>query len=139
MAKEPTDKQSTKRRVKNPETFRERAVKASNEKPKRRSTINNGRKKYSSKVFGPIGRAFTKFANLPGVRLLKRPARILGKVLLPVYFRNSWKELKLVTWPSWEQSRRLTYAVLIFAIVFGATIATVDWGLSKIFRHILLK
>jgi preprotein translocase SecE subunit len=139
MAKEPTDNQPTKRRVKNPETFRERAVKANTEKPKRIIAINDGRKKYSSVVFGPIGKALNQFINLPGVKVLKRPGRILGKILFPVYFRNSWKELKLVTWPGWKLSRRLTYAVLVFAIVFGTVIATVDWGLSKVFRHILLK
>jgi preprotein translocase subunit SecE len=32
----------------------------------------------------------------------------------------------------------LTFAVLVFAIVFGAVIAGVDWVLDKIFRHLLL-
>ena len=64
---------------------------------------------------------------------------LIGKVLLPVYVRNSWKELKLVTWPSLKLSRQLTFAVLMFAVVFGAAIAGVDWGLDKLFRQVLLK
>jgi preprotein translocase subunit SecE len=138
MADKPTDKKTKKRLVKNPETFRERAVKANSDKPKRRVVIT-GAGKYSSKAFSPIGNASKKFASLPAVKPFKKPARILGKIILPVYFRNSWKELKLVTWPGWRQSRRLTYAVLVFAIAFGTVIATVDWGLSKLFKNILLK
>jgi preprotein translocase SecE subunit len=65
--------------------------------------------------------------------------RLLGKVLFPAYLRNSWQELRLVTWPNWKQSRQLTSAVLIFAIIFGAVIALVDYGLDKVFRSILLK
>lgn len=73
------------------------------------------------------------------VRIIRTPFRWLGKILVPTYFRQSWRELKLVTWPSWKQSWQLTYAVLIFAVVFGAIIAAVDYGLDKVFRNILLK
>jgi preprotein translocase SecE subunit len=49
------------------------------------------------------------------------------------------QELRLVTWPNWKQSRQLTFAVLVFAVIFGAAIAVVDYGLDKVFRNILLK
>jgi preprotein translocase SecE subunit len=64
---------------------------------------------------------------------------LLGKILVPPYIRNSWKELKQVTWPNWKQSRQLTFAVLVFAVIFGAAVAIVDFGLDKLFKHILLK
>lgn len=130
-----------KRRVKNPETFRERALKATDasDKPGRASRLKKAGGKVTSPVLQPAGRitrgivAFKPFA--PIVKIL----RLIGKVIFPVYFRNSWKELRQVTWPNWNESRRLTSAVLIFAIIFGAIIAAVDYGLDKAFRDILLK
>jgi len=65
--------------------------------------------------------------------------RIIGYVIVPPYFRNSWKELKLVTWPKFRESLRLTSAVFLFAAVFGVVIAIVDYGLDKIFKQVLLK
>jgi preprotein translocase SecE subunit len=126
-----------KRRVKNPETFRERAVKASEaeSKPAAASRLKSG----GVKATGPARRAVSRVAQAKALKPLHRPARIAGKVIVPTYFRNSFAELKLVTWPNWKQSRQLTTAVMIFAIVFGAAIATVDWGLDKIFKNILLK
>lgn len=65
--------------------------------------------------------------------------RFLGKILGLRYLRDSWRELKLVTWPSRKQSRQLTTAVVIFSIIFGALIAVVDLGLNKLFKEVLLK
>lgn len=119
-----------KRLVKNPETFRERALKASeaSSKPSRTSGV----KRTGGKVAKPVAVPFKKAAGT-------KPARILGRFILFRYIRDSWFELKKVTWPSWKQSRQLTVAVLIFAVVFGVLIAVVDYGLDKIFRNILFK
>jgi preprotein translocase SecE subunit len=65
--------------------------------------------------------------------------RWLGLILWPPYFRHSFQELKLVTWPNFKQSWRLTFAVLGFAAVFGALIAGLDFGLDKLFKEVLLK
>lgn len=81
------------------------------------------------------------------LRPLKKPfqnkpmrfiGRILSKVLLINYFRSSWRELRQVTWPNRKETAKLTIAVFMFAIVFGAIIALVDLGLDKVFRKILL-
>jgi preprotein translocase subunit SecE len=124
----------TKRQVKNPETFRERALKAAevSDKPKRSDRLKQAGSKATSPAFTPVANASRSIFAL-------KPFRLVGKVLFPVYLRRSWRELRLVTWPNWRESRRLTFAVLIFAVVFGAVIAVVDYGLDKIFRHILLK
>jgi preprotein translocase subunit SecE len=126
--------QKTKRQVKNPETFRERALKATetSDKPKTTARLKQAGSKATNPVFKPIGVSARKFFAF-------KPVRLIGKVILPVYLRRSWHELRLVTWPSWKESRRLTFAVLVFAIIFGASIALVDYGLDKIFRNILLK
>jgi preprotein translocase subunit SecE len=68
-----------------------------------------------------------------------KPMRILGRILGFSYIRGSWQELKSVTWPTRREGFRLTSAVIIFSIIFGALIAVVDYGLDKLFRQILLK
>lgn len=65
--------------------------------------------------------------------------RVIGRIIFPKVLRNAFAELKLVTWPSASETRRLTYAVLAFAFVFGIAIAGVDYGLDKLFRAIILK
>jgi len=124
---------SKKRQVKNPETFRERAAKAavSEDQPSRASRLRTAGR--------PVGKATKPVRRTFGKLFATKPLRLIGKVLFPSYLRNSWRELRLVTWPNWAESRRLTTAVLIFAIIFGASIALVDYGLDKLFRSILLK
>lgn len=79
-----------------------------------------------------IGHGIRWFFRLKGVRLI-------GRILGLTYVRSSWQELQMVTWPTRREGRRLTTAVIIFAIVFGALIAAVDFGLDKLFRQVLLK
>jgi preprotein translocase subunit SecE len=80
----------------------------------------------------PIGRLLVRVERF-------KPVHIIGLVLVPRYFRNSWRELRLVVWPSRRETRRLTSAVLIFAVIFGVLIAIVDFGLDKVFRKVILK
>lgn len=118
----PTSGSKPKRRLRtSSETVRERAVKAqaSDNKPKRESRVLR-------KLFAPL-----------------RPvAKVLGKIgrfVVPPYFRNSWRELRQVTWPKWKQSRQLTGAVIVFSVIFGVIIAIVDLGLDKVFKKVILK
>jgi preprotein translocase SecE subunit len=134
------DKQPTKskRRVKNPETFRERALKANEAAGRSKAKVGVGRSVGTG--FGYVTRPFVRIlkpvlTSLP-FRLV---GKVLGKVLFLGSFRRSWQELRQVNWPNWRQSRRLTMAVLIFAIVFGAAIAGVDFVMEKAFKDILLK
>ena len=123
-----------KRLVKNPETFRERALKATEEsdKPTKRGRVRQA----GAKVTTPLAKPFTAVFKFLG---RYRAFRFLSRVFVPHYLRTSLVELKQVKWPNWEQSRRLTVAVLIFAALFGVTIAVVDYGLDKLFRNVLLK
>ena len=68
-----------------------------------------------------------------------RAMRLLGRILGFSFIRSSWQELKQVTWPTRREGRRLTTAVIIFSVVFGALIALVDYGLDKLFKQLLLK
>lgn len=130
------------RRVKNPETFREKAIKAASE-DKKDSKIKSQLKTIINKIVKPIKNVFSKLAKTTAAKkiwkIIGKPVRIIGLILVPRYIRNSWKELKLVTWPDWRTSRKLTIAVIIFAIVFGITVAVVDFLFNKLFKDILLK
>ena len=59
--------------------------------------------------------------------------------LAPRYLVNSWRELRQVHWPNRRETWRLTLAVFVFAIVFGALVAGVDKGLDELFKKLVLK
>jgi preprotein translocase SecE subunit len=68
--------------------------------------------------------------------------RALGwffRFIIPKYFVNSWREVRQVTWPSRRETWRLTGAVFVFAIIFGALVAIVDKGLDEVFKKLVLK
>lgn len=133
-----TEKQNTerkKRRLKAaPVTIRERQVAAG--KPKRKFRL--------SKVFRPLGWPFRKIYGLSvwqskWWKPFKATGHVTGLILWPRYFRNSFKELKRVTWPSWSKTWRLTFDVLVFSIALTLLVAAIDYGLNKLFREVLLK
>jgi preprotein translocase SecE subunit len=128
MAEDPS--RPKRRLVKKVETVREKAEKAteSSAKPRRLQ-------KTTSRIgapFRPVGRGLKRVGSF-------KPVRILGFILVPPYFRNSWKELRQVTWPKFKESQRLTSAVIVFATVFGVAVALVDFALDKLFKGVLLK
>ena len=86
---------------------------------------------------GFIGSFFWGFT-LP-IRWIWKPIAWLFRHIVPRYFKESWKELKQVTWPSTKDTFRLTFIVLLFSLVFGGLIAGVDYGLDKIFKALILK
>lgn len=71
----------------------------------------------------------------PSIFRFLRPFRWL----VPRYFVNSWREVRQVTWPNRRETWRLTLAVFIFAIVFGALVAGVDKVLDLLFKKVILK
>ncbi|HSX16984.1 MAG TPA: preprotein translocase subunit SecE [Patescibacteria group bacterium] len=133
MAQKESDK--PKRRViKKAETsVREKAEISQKEasQPKKKGVLRlTGR--FIGAPFRFIGRPFAKLGKF-------KVFRFIGRILLPTYFRNSWKELRQVTWPNRRESWQLTSAVIIFAVIFGVMIAVVDYGLDKVFKQVLLK
>lgn len=137
--------QPKSRIVKNPETFRERAVKANEQaaKPSRKQAVVAAPVRVIVKVVSLIAKPFAWSGKTIGAtkagRILGKPLKVLGRILLPRYVRNAWVELRQVTWPTWLESRRLTFAVLVFAVAFGVAIAIVDFGLDRLFKALLLK
>lgn len=113
-----------------PSTLREKSeqAQAKSDKPARfgrQRSILAVPFRFVGRLFRPLGR----------FRLI----RALGYIVFPPYFRNSWKELRLVTWPNRTQTRRLTFAVIIFSLIFGGIVAAVDYGFDKAFREFVLK
>jgi preprotein translocase SecE subunit len=123
--------------AKKPESLREKALKATNEKPKPRRL-----QKTASKVTKPLGKAKqigqkSYFIPLPNNKVgnfLNKPRRFT-----PRYFRDAWAEVRQVQWPNRKETTRLTIAVFIFAITFGVSVALLDYGLDKLFENLLLK
>ena len=121
-----------KRRLKPAQTIRERTQqKEEPKKPKKLAKLRAA----VAKPFRQISKFLTKYK---AFRAIAKILRFVGNILVPKYIRNSWKELKLVTWPNRRESIRLTFAVVAFAVVFGALVASLDYGLSRLFRLIIL-
>jgi preprotein translocase SecE subunit len=78
-----------------------------------------------------------KFFSL--IWLILKPVRKLLSWLMPRYFVNAWREVRLVTWPTRKETWRLTLAVFIFAIIFGALVAGVDKVIDEIFKKVVLR
>lgn len=126
------DTSKPKRRlVKKAETVREKVEKTNADATREPRRITKTTRRIGA-PFRAVGRGLAKTGRL-------KPFRILGLILVPPYFRNSWKELRQVTWPKFKDSLRLTSAVVIFASIFGIFIAVLDFGLEKLFREVILK
>lgn len=131
------DSPKSSRKVKNPETFRERAVKASEQSdmPNRSRRLRTAAGRPARKGYAAAQRiGQNKF-----VQIIAWPFRLLGKILVPKYVRQSYQELRLVQWPNRHDTFRLTFAVLVFALIFALLVSGIDYVLDKIFREVLLK
>ncbi|HEX8182277.1 MAG TPA: preprotein translocase subunit SecE [Candidatus Saccharimonadales bacterium] len=131
-----TDKKPAKRRLRtNSETVRQRTEKFQQQQKNEAAP--------KSSFFGSFMRGFIwplrQLGRLVGKLGRYRVFRIIGRILLPKYLRNSWRELRMVTWPNWRTSWKLTYAVIVFSIVFGVIVALVDFVLDKLFKELIIK
>jgi preprotein translocase subunit SecE len=65
---------------------------------------------------------------------------IIGFPFRPIgrYFRNSWRELKLVQWPNRKTSLQLTFAVIVFTTVLTVFITALDYGFEALVKRIIL-
>jgi preprotein translocase SecE subunit len=119
------------------ESVRERAVAKSNTPEKKRRVQKTA--KTISKPFKAVRRVGGKtyFLPLPDNRL----GRFMNKrrYFIPRYFKESWQELKQVTWPDRKETTKLTLAVFTFALIFGILVAVTDYGLDQLFKRTVLK
>ena len=127
-------------RVRKMETVRDRNQKAveratAKATKVRKKPVKAVANKLASPLKKPVRVASKPFKTKP----VKFIGKWLGRILLPKYFRNSYKELRQVTWPSRRETWKLTFAVLVFTTVFGLLIIVTDYGLDKIIRRIVLR
>ena len=125
-----------KARVRKPETVRERNEKAA---LKTQNDATKAGKQPVRKTARAIGKPLAVIAKPLKVKPVRFAAKWLGLILAPRYFRNSFKELRQVTWTSRRQTWKLTFSVLIFALAFGILVTLTDYGLDKIIRRIVLR
>lgn len=123
-------------RVRKAETVRERNEKATLKAGLEASRV---KKQPIRKTVRVIGKPFGVAARPFRIRPLRFVFRLIGRILLPLYFRNAYKELRQVTWPSRRNTWKLTFAVLIFAVIFGFLVTVTDYGLDKVIRRIVLR
>lgn len=126
-----------KRKLKNAETFRQQIVNREQSKSdkKHRRII----RPFLVKLFSPLAKLKKELTKYTFFKIIFKIFYIISLIIYPRYIRNSFKELKGVTWPNFKLSIKLTYAVFIFAIIFGACVALLDYGFGKLFKIILLK
>lgn len=135
------EKSAKKRQLKKVETVRQRVERG--DQPKKRRVQTTAGK--ISRPFRALGRVIARISK-PFAFVVKpfktRPARFIGRVLGAVlglrYLRNSWKEVRQVQWPTARETVRLTIAVFVFSILFGAIVAVTDYGLDKVFRKVFI-
>lgn len=126
------------RRKKTPETVRERAEKES---------LKKSTPKKTTAVKAKIHRPLSKLRRLGAKEYhpIKTPdnktGRVLGKRVrfVPKFVRESWAELKQVTWPTKREATSKTIAVIGFAIVFAIFVQLLDFIFSKVVKEIILR
>jgi len=62
----------------------------------------------------------------------------LSKLPLAKYFRDSYKELRKVTWPSRRESIKLTISVIVFTAIFTLFITIADAGIGYVVERVIL-
>ena len=136
MAEEPSQKKAPRRR-KAPETVRERAQKQSAKKdtPKKSTVVK-------AKIHKPLSRLRRVGAKEYAIKTPDNKAgRVLNKRVrfVPKFVKESWAELKQVTWPTKSEAFHKTIAVIMFAIVIALLVQALDIVFSKVVKEIILR
>ena len=133
MAEESTNK----KRIRKQETMREKTEKAAKDTKSPRRI-----KKTASAVKRPVKAALDagkkEYHLIPQSDTGLKGFLTKSRRITPSYFRSSYKELKLVSWPNRKETWRLVFAVFLFATLFGLLITVVDFGLDKLFKQAFL-
>lgn len=129
-----------KGRVRKVETQRDKAAKT---QAKQQAKASKQPKRRARRLLAAIAKPFKKPLHVITWPFRTKPMRLIGRVLgrifWPKYFRNSWAEIKLVTWPGRRETWKLTLAVIVFAVVFGLAAAGTDFVLDKVIRRIVFR
>lgn len=109
-----------------------RSTRVSPEEPKEsparsaKTTGREERKEMSRQESKPAGRREARGSTSLATRF--RQSRI-GRFILEAYYELRHK----VTWPTFEEARNMTIAVIVLSAVIGGILALVDFGLVRLF------
>ena len=53
------------------------------------------------------------------------------------YFRETWFELKKVSWPTRQEALNLTFVVVVVAAFMAMVLSIMDWAFSSLFSLFL--
>ena len=53
------------------------------------------------------------------------------------YWRETFGELRKVSWPTWPEARRLTGLVLLVMFIMGIFLASVEYGANQLLNLVL--
>lgn len=133
MAETPAKK---KRVLRKAETVRERSVKPAKAIKPRRIKLAGKKLRRPFAAAAKIGKK-EYYLPLPKNKI----GNFLNKKrnLIPGFFKASYAELKLVSWPNAKTTINLSVAVFLFAFFFGLVVALADYGLDKLFKQLIIK
>jgi preprotein translocase SecE subunit len=136
-AEQDSNKRPKRRLRAAPETMRDLAQKTTLKAEKNEADSKKSRRKLrkpkAERAERPKRKVFAPF------RFIWRPVAWIGRHIIPGYFKSAFKELRLTVWPNRRQSRQLTTAVVLFAVVFGTFVFVLDYGLDKVFKELFVK
>lgn len=133
-------KPTTKKLVvkKKHETVRERANKSSKkaENTPRIRKLASSANKTRGKLSAVLNKEYTpiKTGNSKAGTYLNKSKR-----LTPMYFVESFQELRKVSWPSRKTVAKLTAAVFLFSFFMASMVKALDYGFDKLFKNVILK
>lgn len=79
-----------------------------------------------------------KIPKLPDNKAGRAAKKLRPRSPFKGYFINSWRELKNVKWPSRKEAWKLTFAVIIFSVVFAAFLTALDFAFERLAKVIFL-
>ena len=95
--------------------------------------------KYAAKVSGVNTNKKAKKPAPKLLRVLAKPFKFISFpfVALAKYLAASWKELKLVRWPTRKETWKMTGAVIAFSVAFSVLILLLDGLFNWIFKALI--
>lgn len=95
--------------------------------------------KYAAKVAGVRTVKKGKKPAPKFVQILAKPFKFIAApfVALSKYLMDSWRELKLVRWPTRKETWKMTGAVIAFSVGFATLILLLDGLFNWIFKTLI--
>ena len=95
--------------------------------------------KYAAKVAGVRTVKKGKKPAPKFVQILAKPFKFIANpfVALSKYLMDSWRELKLVRWPTRKETWKMTGAVIAFSVGFATLILLLDGLFNWIFKTLI--